>query len=62
METVESRGGKDFVALLSIRRQQLIVTFCIGFSQKTIHVVWGIPLNLSSPANLVTAYRLSMEQ
>jgi len=28
-----------------------------GLDQQPIHVVWGIPKNLSSPAVVVTAYR-----
>jgi hypothetical protein len=32
------------------------------FLEKPIHAVWGIPMDLSSPAVLVTAYRPNEEQ
>ena len=28
-----------------------------GFDQRPIHVVWGIPTEISSPAVVITAYR-----
>ena len=34
-----------------------VLVFQLDRDQRPLHVVWGIPLNLQSPAVVVTAYR-----